>query len=73
LNIINAIQVNDDLTPSYRLTKILTENLPPMLRSTADYTKSLIGIAAGISKPNAFGNYFYDEDEKFLSCKRCDV
>jgi hypothetical protein len=58
LNIINAIQVNDDLTPSYRLTKILTENLPPMLRSTADYTKSLIGIAAGISKPNAFGNYF---------------
>ena len=58
LNIINAIQVNDDLTPSYRLTKILTENLPPMLRSTADYTKSLIGIAAGISKPNAFGDYF---------------
>ncbi|GIX41797.1 MAG: hypothetical protein KatS3mg129_1530 [Leptospiraceae bacterium] len=58
LNILNAIQVNDDLTPSYRLTKLATDYLPPLLTSTATYTKDLIGIAAGISKPGAFGDYF---------------
>jgi hypothetical protein len=58
LNLVNSIQVNDDLTPSYRLTKIATQYLPPILKSTAEYNRSLIGIAAGISKPNAFGNYF---------------
>lgn len=58
LNLINAIQINDDLTPSYRISNMLTGNLTNLLENTAQYTRSLIGILAGISKPNAFGNYF---------------
>ncbi len=58
LNVANSLFVNDDSSPSYRLTRLATDYLPPILKSTPQYTRSLIGIAAGISKPNAFGDYF---------------
>ncbi|MFN3605478.1 MAG: hypothetical protein ACK4UJ_12290 [Leptonema sp. (in: bacteria)] len=57
-NVIAGILIDDSNNQSYQLTNLITNNLPYILTNTAKYTRSLIGIMAGISKPNAFGNYF---------------
>lgn len=57
-DILEGILINDDSSQSYRITNLMKNNLPALLSNTAQYTRSLIGILAGISKPDSFGDYF---------------
>lgn len=57
-DVLEGILANDDSSQSYRITNLIKDNLPDLLTSTAKYTRSLIGILAGISKPDSFGDYF---------------
>ncbi len=58
LNLLVGILVDDNNNPAYRITNLTTGYLTDLLNSNALYTRSLVGIMAGISKPNSFGDYF---------------
>lgn len=57
-NLLQGILMNDDTSQSYRITHLLTNNLPYLILHTSMHSRSLVGIFAGISKSYGFGSYF---------------
>jgi len=65
LNVVGSMLVNNDNSRNYRITNLLTNDLPNILEKVSPYTRNIYALLGSLGKPGSYINYL-EQNMSFL-------